>query len=281
MMLDSRTKFNALIVFFFLSIFTSWLFWIPLALKMVDINPFFHLLGTLGPLFAFIITSTCYEGFSETVRSFKSLTRFYPDIKPYLLSIIFTSLPVFLGMIALKYIPKPGLDSIYVDKENFILVFIVTLIVLPFEELSWRGYFYPKLQSFTSPIPASIILSILWSIRQFPLVFYVPVAVVPYWNFYNIFIYFISYSIANTFLTLFMTWIYNYSNGNIPLMVLCHCLYSASISSFKMRYTIGFISISIMQTLLFAYIYTICPKYWYDDEIKRKKNYTNKRSTFI
>jgi len=82
------------------------------------------------------------------------------------------------------------------------------------EEGGWRGFALPLLQRRFSPFWASVILGTIWSVWHLP-AFYI--STLSQSNF--LFPLFLVYNVA---LALFMTYAYNATHGNTPLMIVIH-----------------------------------------------------------
>jgi CAAX protease family protein len=80
------------------------------------------------------------------------------------------------------------------------------------EEYGWRGYALPRLQSTMKPLPASLVIGLVWAFWHFP-TFFVPGA-----------------SVSDFFVSLpgmlagsvVYTWLYNATGGSMRIILLCH-----------------------------------------------------------
>jgi membrane protease YdiL (CAAX protease family) len=77
------------------------------------------------------------------------------------------------------------------------------------EEIGWRGFALPRLQTRTSPLRASLVLGVLWGLIHLPLNLQFP--------------YFLFATALLTAMAIIMTWIFNNTAGSVLLMVLFHC----------------------------------------------------------
>jgi len=87
------------------------------------------------------------------------------------------------------------------------------------EEPGWRGVMQPELQKKVSPLAASLIIAFFWSLWHLPLFlngFYSGPVVAGM----------IGGGIFRVFLSIFLTWAYNRSDGNVLLMVLLHASFN-------------------------------------------------------
>jgi len=87
------------------------------------------------------------------------------------------------------------------------------------EEPGWRGALQPILQNKCSPLVASLIVSVFWSLWHLPL----------YLNgFYGepLLMGMIGGGIYRLFLAVFLTWVYNRSGGNVLAMIILHATFN-------------------------------------------------------
>lgn len=90
---------------------------------------------------------------------------------------------------------------------------IAIAIIAPLgEEFGWRGYALPRLQSITTPLKASVLIGVAWTVWHLP-TYFVPGA-----------------SVTDMFLglpamvasSIVYTWLYNRSGGSMLVMVMAH-----------------------------------------------------------
>jgi membrane protease YdiL (CAAX protease family) len=82
------------------------------------------------------------------------------------------------------------------------------------EEYGWRGYALGRLQSSFSPLVASLILGIIWSLWHLPLHFIPGTTqyVIPVWE----------YAAQTIVLTILYTWLFNHTGGSVMIAALFH-----------------------------------------------------------
>jgi membrane protease YdiL (CAAX protease family) len=91
------------------------------------------------------------------------------------------------------------------------------------EEPGWRGALQPILQNKYSPLAASLIVSVFWSLWHLPL----------YLNgFYGdpLVMGMLGGGIYRIFLAIFLTWAYNRSGGNVLAMVVLHTTFNMAVN---------------------------------------------------
>lgn len=103
------------------------------------------------------------------------------------------------------------------------------------EELGWRGFMLPALQARYSPLVASLIIAVAWSLWHLPL---------HMWGFYaghqlagepDVVVAMAVRTLQMTPLSILFTWLYNQTGGNLLLMVTLHA--TVSLSALIVPYT--------------------------------------------
>ena len=88
------------------------------------------------------------------------------------------------------------------------------------EEGGWRGFALPLLQRSFSPFWSAIILGIVWTIFHLPSFYISTLNQSTFASTFPLFL------ISTVTLTMFMTYAYNATRGNIPLMIVIHWAYN-------------------------------------------------------
>lgn len=106
----------------------------------------------------------------------------------------------------------------------FLLAFTLTALARGgMEEPGWRGLLQPTLQNKFSPLVASLIVALFWSLWHFPLFlsgFYPEDLVTGM----------VGGGIYRILLAIFLTWFYNRSGGNLLLLVILHTAFNVLVN---------------------------------------------------
>jgi membrane protease YdiL (CAAX protease family) len=94
--------------------------------------------------------------------------------------------------------------------------FLFVLAASVGEEVGWRGYALPQLQRRFRPLPATLVLGLLWWLwhLEFFIIDKLPLSQFP------------AYLIEVVAVAIILTWLYNRSGGSILLVVVFHAAYN-------------------------------------------------------
>jgi uncharacterized protein len=216
-----------LLMYFGLAYLISWTIWLPLyghifGLTNLPVLPFQHGLGGLGPLTASVLTTWMF--FKKA--GLKNLLIKCLQVKPliYLIVALFSPLALTFLAFAIDYsIAKTPIDlsGILRTKEfpqfNILTFFIYNLIFFGFgEEVGWRGFALPRLQSKSNALTSSILLTGFWALWHLPLFFYRPGYLTMGWA--GIFGWIFSLLTGS----ILLTWLYNSSQASILICAVFH-----------------------------------------------------------
>jgi len=94
-----------------------------------------------------------------------------------------------------------------------LLVFPVILITNLGEEFGWRGFALPRLMTAFRPLPAGLVLGLIWGLFHIPL----------YWDRPLFALVFIVLALA---LSVFLAWLFVHTGGSVLLCTLFHAVYN-------------------------------------------------------
>jgi uncharacterized protein len=138
-----------------------------------------QLLAQFGPSIAGVIMIFAAGGKKGMSGLFKSLTRFHIHFKWYIFAlffelILFLVIVLFSDFFGLATI-KPGADTWFNSLKNFIInTVILSLLTGLGEEIGWRGFLLPRLQSRFTILAGALILALinsLWHLRTLDIAF--------------------------------------------------------------------------------------------------------------
>jgi membrane protease YdiL (CAAX protease family) len=203
---------------------SAWLIWLPLLsaeylhLTLPVPSLVFITLGSFVPSIIALFLTWRYAGGTELRRLLgRALMWCVSPIwyviaiaGPALIMLLAMSIHILLGGTVPDYVPFGARWLIVV--VNFVLVF---LIGGPLgEEFGWRGFALPSLEARFSPLWASLILGIIWTVWHLPLFFISDSAQnnLPFGM----------YALLTIPLTLLVTWVYHGSGDSLLLVMLFH-----------------------------------------------------------
>lgn len=241
-----RRLISSLLVFAGLACAITWAAWGSAALISPDqVRLDLMILGGLGPLLSAIVVSAVDGGRAGVAGLFKQLkTRM-----PLRLLLVFLVAIIALRLAPLLYLMATGRALAPIGMDVLVSLPITFLFVAVVgggldEEAGWRGFAQPRLQRLMPPLPASLIIGLVWSFWHLPLWWFpdsihsqlsLPV-----------------YVISTTALSVLLASVFNSTGGSLLAVVLVH---AASNTADNLRYTISDVQVAPdlmlpMQTVL-------------------------------
>jgi membrane protease YdiL (CAAX protease family) len=215
----SLVRRHPLMTFFILTYALAWILWLPLVVLQDTIPAapglVLVLLGSNVPSLLAIVLTALVLGRGALRKLLGRLLIWRVDPRWYLVVVLG---PVALagGMVALNAFV--GGPAISVGVPLLTVVITLTFFIFPGsalgEEIGWRGYALPRLQSGRSALSASLILGVIWAFYHLPLfftgqAFRSPSLLVPF-------------VVSGLALSVILTWVYNSTGGSLLLVVLLH-----------------------------------------------------------
>jgi len=242
-----------LLCYFTLAYLISWLLWSPLVASSQNWisagAPFIlFYLGTIGPALAAIILLRLAHERRSVSSLLCKLVLWRVDVKWYLIALFLPAATRFtpLGLLCLfGYIPA---DFSFRPWREVLGIFLLMLILVPLEEIGWRGYALPRLQAIYGSLWASVILGVLWSLWHLPLV-WVKGA---YQESHSPMIYILIFTVTILPISILFTWLYNHTKGSLLLASLFHAAINITESALIIRDTDGLLLLLVACALNFA-----------------------------
>jgi CAAX protease family protein len=182
------------------------------------------LLGAFGPMVAAVIV-TAQEGGRAGLRSLLSRIVHW-RVAPFWYGVAFLGpIVLTLGAMALHVVlggQPPDLLAMIGALPTVLALSVYMIIQVGIgEEIGWRGYALPKLQTGYSALVSSVILGVLWTLWHLPLFFNPATSYsnTPFWVF---FVFLLPFPIV-------YTWIFNSTGGSVLLAMILHAVGNASI----------------------------------------------------
>lgn len=220
-------------LFFVLAFGLSWVIMIPEALAASGVTRRSLPLGLValavfGPSFAAVLAAA-FEGGRKAIRAMlRRILVFRVDgvwyfvvlIGPALVFLASRALEMALGGQPPSILEPPlrgemGLGDVPVG-FFFVGLAVNNLFATLGEELGWRGYALPRLQSRQSALGAGLTLGVLWGVWHLPLAFapstQSAVSQLPFWAFL----------IDITSMSILHVWVFNHTRGSVALATLLH-----------------------------------------------------------
>jgi uncharacterized protein len=177
-------------------------------------------LGTLGPAVAALAVTAAGCGRTGVRALLAQAGRW--RVKPiwYAVALIGPALIMLAAFLLWRLLGGPSLSS-PPAAAWFSIPILVAVLLIPalFEEIGWRGFALPRLQSRYGPLPASLIVGMAWALWHAP-IWYIPEA-----GFHTLpFGVFVLFTVA---MSILFTWLYTGAAGSVLLPALAHAAINA------------------------------------------------------
>lgn len=228
-MIAKFARQHPLKTFFSLAYGLTWVLGAP-AIIFPDWPGLLTFLTVLGPAVAAIIVAGLVEGKDGVRQLLSPLKKWRVGIQWYLLVLLGPSLMMVSSVYLYHLLDKGSgisnsvriLPMIGSHFWPLLIIFIYQFIIIWGEEIGWRGYALPRLQTRYHPILASVILGILWGLWHLPW-FWIEGSVhqrmsVPF------------FVLASVGYSVLYTWIYNGTGGSLLLICMLHAANNTTVS---------------------------------------------------
>lgn len=217
---------HAVLSYFVLTFFLSWLIWVPLALNhlgLVQLNlstgfvQVVRLFGTLGPALAATLVALLEGGRAGERALWASLGRWRVNWRWYVAACLVY--PVVLLLVAWGYRQWPGAAPLPfqpVTLGNVVFIGLMLFVAVLGEEVGWRGFALPRLQQHRTALAASLLLGTLWTAWHLP--FWIVLDELARFGWTHWLLGW-AYIVAGT---IYLTWLMNNTGNSLLLAVLFH-----------------------------------------------------------
>jgi membrane protease YdiL (CAAX protease family) len=248
--LPQAMREHALFSFFFLAYAFSWILFIPWVASEWSVLPqaahstLLHAAGTFGPTLAAYIMFRVAEAKEGWLRLRSRFRQFRVGWQWYMFILLGVPAMMLLGMLVL-----PGAPASFQGlPDNFLLRYPILFIAVFFgggplgEEIGWRGFALPRMQSRYGSLKGTLLLGVLWTFWHLPLFFSSDQGGGPGTGLSAFYIHLPIFLLMVVALAVIFTWVFNHTGGSVFIAVLLHAsfdtfayavqpLFSASIVS--------------------------------------------------
>jgi membrane protease YdiL (CAAX protease family) len=209
----------------------SWFFWLLLAASKrglvgkMPVTPL-NLLGGSGPAVAALLLSFKTIGIPGVRKLFLRLVRWRVPLQWYVVACALPPATLLLVVWFVRFITHQKTGWKLEPFGAVVIGFLFRLLILPLEELGWRGFALPRLQQNYSALASALLVGLMWSPWHLPL-FLIPGARAAETNLPAILL----FLVLIPFLSILMTWLFNVSRGSVLIPLIFHASYNTSVAS--------------------------------------------------
>ena len=205
-----------IIAFFVLAFVISWSIRIPMAIASIEVAPL-KLLAEYGPAIAALIVTAALSGKAGVGALLSRLLLW--RIKPWWYVLVLFGPAAFqlVSIGAFVLVGSPG-SRFQFPGLGLLITLTIGILLSIGEEIGWRGFALPHLQSRSTPLVASFIIGVLWAFWHVPSdITNLNLLTSP--STYIAFLWFLGLTVTGSVL---MAWVYNHTGGSLLLMALSH-----------------------------------------------------------
>ena len=209
----------------------TWAFWLLVMIEARGLIPSLPVpalfLGAFGPMVATVVL-TAQEGGRAGLRSLLSRVVRWRVAPVWYGVALLGPIVLTLGAMALQLVvfggQPPSLGAMVGALPTVLVISVYMFIQVGIgEEMGWRGYALPKLQTGYSALVSSVILGVIWTLWHLPL-FFTPTTSysnTPLWVFL---VFLLPFSIL-------IGWVLNSTGGSVLMVMILHAVMNASTGS--------------------------------------------------
>lgn len=224
-LMKQSAKLSSFFLYLIVSFGVTWLAWLPGILQhrsIFSISMPLTLLGGMGPAVAAVVVMAVTEGRSGLLWLVRRVIRWRVPLRWYLAALLLPLIGAVAAMTAQWALTGrfPGFMLPQADGPGGLLLGLLSAFVLQTvltggnEELGWRGYALPALQTRLGAVASSLVLAAIWAVWHLPLFFMAGTfhSQTSFWVF-------LLFTLP---LTLLFTWLSNRTGESILLVMLFH-----------------------------------------------------------
>jgi len=230
---------HPLFSFFFMAYAFSWILLIPWVLSEWGIlpqavhNPLLFAIHTFGPAVSAYVMFRITEGQEGWLRLRSRITQLRVGWKWYVFILLGIPAVILLGILFM-----PGAAVSFQGFPKYFLVSYLFLFVLVFfgggplgEEIGWRGFALPRMQSRYGALKATLLLGVLWTFWHFPEFFSSAQLGGPGTGLSAFYIHLPIFLVMVVAIAIIMTWVFNHTGGSVFIAILLHASFDTFASS--------------------------------------------------
>lgn len=207
---------HPLYAFYILAFALTWAGWIPQTAYSHGLFPFdspvFYLLGGVGPLLAAFFVLRILHGGEVYAELFRPLS--FWKVGPFWYIVALLGYPaIWLIALAMRGELSAGIEQLS-PPANLLPVFLISFLAAISEEVAWRGFSLPRLQSRYNALLASLIVGVLWAVWHLPLLLNKGSVMSTYPL--------MPYLLQVIAISVVYTWIFNSTGGSLLIVTLFH-----------------------------------------------------------
>ena len=210
--------------YFVITYMVSWSYWLLIHGLLDKDSYWWAAPGVFVPALVAIVVTEALGG-RRGVRTFlRSWIRWRVPARWYVFTLV-----VLPALVVLSYVFLPdGTKGLERSPVIVGLTYLATFVVIVFvgggqEEPGWRGFALPRLQQSFGPLTGSVMLGTLWGVWHVPLFVFIPNYDNAGYGVAEIATAFLVFVCGVTIgLSLFLTWLFNHTNGSVLLAMLAH-----------------------------------------------------------
>ena len=228
----------------------SWILLIPWVLSEWGIlpkamhNPLLFAIHTFGPTLSAYLMFCITEGKVGWLNLRRRVRQLRAGWQWYVFILLGMPAVMLLGMLVM-----PGAAVSFRGLPKYFLVSYPFLFTLVFfgggplgEEIGWRGFALPRMQSRFGPLKATLLLGVLWTFWHFPEFFSSAQLGGPGTGLSALYIHLPIFLVMVVAIAIIMTWVFNHTGGSVFIAILLHASFDTFASSVQPLFSIPIVS---------------------------------------
>lgn len=233
---SNRMRRSPVICYFVLAFGFSWAIELLLIANynhLIDVPPALHYLTSFGPALAAFVVAGALSGRRGMTELFKRVLRWNIGLKWLLVACISPLLLAGLAVTVNYALTTTWPDISLLGQVEYLgniglpAALLSWVVTFGFnEEIGWRGFAFQTLRDRKwGPLPAAVIVGILWALWHLPSFFYKPTMMALGTGG------FIGFAIGVVSGSVLLAWLYEHAGGSIAAVAMWHALFDFTVAS--------------------------------------------------